>query len=216
MTTLARFLSGTTLIVLAHAAAAQDAPTIDVIHWLTAGAESQAVQVLAEAVEARGGIWIDSAAPGGGGVARASLMSRMAGGDPPGAAFLALGPEAIDLGQGGALRDVRSVAEQFGLDQLAQVMIDISTAGDGALYALPIGLETQNPMFFSPAAFAAAGVPVPQTWDELLASAPALQQADIIPIAVGAQGWQLGILLASVVVGTGGADTYRQIGRAHV
>ena len=99
MTTLARFLSGTTLIVLAHAAAAQDAPTIDVIHWLTAGAESQAVQVLAEAVEARGGIWIDSAAPGGGGVARASLMSRMAGGDPPGAAFLALGPEAIDLGQ---------------------------------------------------------------------------------------------------------------------
>ena len=211
MTTLAKFLSGTALILMAQTATAQDKPTVDVIHWLTAGAESKAVQVLAEAVEARGGVWVDSAAPGGGSDARASLMSRMAGGDPPGAAFLALGPEAIDLGKGGALRDVRAVADKFGLARAAKVMVDISTAEGGALYALPIGLETQNLMFVSPAAFAAAGVSVPKTWDEFLASAPALQKADIIPIAVGAQGWQLGILMAAVVVGTGGADTYRQV-----
>ena len=211
MTTLAKFLSGTALILMAQTATAQDKPTVDVIHWLTAGAESKAVQVLAEAVEARGGVWVDSAAPGGGSDARASLMSRMAGGDPPGAAFLALGPEAIDLGKGGALRDVRAVADKFGLARAAKVMVDISTAEGGALYALPIGLETQNLMFVSPAAFAAAGVSVPKTWDEFLASAPALQKADIIPIAVGAQGWQLGILMAAVIVGTGGADTYRQV-----
>lgn len=205
----ARFAAASALALAAQGALAQDAPTVDVIHWLTAGAESAAVQVLADAVEARGGVWVDSAAPGGGADARASLMSRMAGGDPPGASFLALGPEAIELGEGGALRDLREVAAANGLDTLAQVMVDISTAEDGALYALPIGLETQNLMFTSPAAFEAAGVAPPATWDEFLASAPALQEAGIIPIAVGAQGWQLGILLSSVIVGTGGADTYR-------
>lgn len=211
MKMLPRLLSSAAFVLLGQAASAQEAPSVDVIHWLTAGAESQAVQVLADAVEARGGVWVDSAAPGGGSDARASLMSRMAGGDPPGAAFLALGPEAIDLGQGGALRDVRSEAEKFGLDRQAKVMVDISTAPDGALYALPIGLETQNLMYYSPPAFAAAGVPVPATWNDFIAAAPALQKAGIIPIAVGAQGWQLGILLASVIVGTGGAETYRQV-----
>lgn len=145
----------------AGAALAQDGPTVDVIHWLTAGAESAAVQVLADAVEARGGTWVDSAAPGGGADARASLMSRMAGGDPPGASFLALGPEAIELGQGGALRDVRAVAEANGLDRIAPVMVEIGSAPDGALYALPIGLETQNLVFYSPEALEAAGVAMP-------------------------------------------------------
>lgn len=208
---LTRCLMLSSVLALASAATAQDAPTVDVIHWLTAGAESAAVQVLADAVTARGGTWIDSAAPGGGADARALLMSRLAGGDAPAAFFGALGPDAIELGTGGALRDVREIAAANGLDAVTPVMVDISTAPDGALYAIPIGLETQNLMFFSPAAFEAAGVAVPQSWDEFLAAAPALQEADIIPIAVGAQGWQLGILLSSVIVGQeGGAELYRQ------
>lgn len=197
------------LALLAGGAAAQDAPSVDVVHWLTAGAESAAVQILADEVEARGGEWIDSAAPGGGADARAMLMSRMAGGDPPGASFLALGPEAIALGEGGALRDVRAVAEEHGLDRVTPVMVEIATAEDGALYALPIGLETQNLMFTSPEALEAAGVEPPRSWQDVLDAAPALEEAGIIPVAVGAQGWQLGILLSSVIVGTGGADLYR-------
>lgn len=206
-----RLAASSMLALAAGAALAQDAPTVDVIHWLTAGAESAALQVLADEVEARGGVWIDSAAPGGGGDARTLLMSRVAGGDPPGASFLALGPEAIELGEGGALRDVHEVVAANGLDRLAPVMVDISTAPDGALYAVPIGLETNNLMFYSPTVFEAAGVAVPATWDEFLAAAPAITEAGFIPIAVGAQGWQLGIVLASLIVGTGGGDLYRQV-----
>lgn len=203
-------------MALGAGAAAQDAPGIDVVHWLTAGAESAAVQVLADEVEARGGAWIDSAAPGGGADARAMLMSRMAGGDPPGASFLALGPEAIALGEGGALRDVRSVAEEHGLGAITPVMVEVATAADGALYALPIGLETQNLMFTSPEALEEAGVAAPETWEQFLSeTAPALEEAGIIPIAVGAQGWQLGILFSSVVVGAGGAELYRSVVMEH-
>ena len=193
----------------ASAASAQDAPTVDVVHWLTAGAESQAMDVLASEFEARGGTYVDSAAPGGGSDASALMMSRIAGGNPPGVAFTALGPNAMELGAEGVLRDVRDVAEGQGLDQVAPVMVEISTGEDGALYALPIGLETQNFLWFSPPVLEAAGVEPPETWDDFLAAAPAIEEAGYIPIAVGAQGWQLGILFSSVVVGTGGADLYR-------
>ncbi|PVA05364.1 ABC transporter substrate-binding protein [Thalassorhabdomicrobium marinisediminis] len=202
-------MSGTAVAaLLSQGALAQDAPELDVIHWLTAGAEQAAIQVLADAVEARGGTWVDSAAPGGGADARAILMSRIAGGDAPGASFLALGPEAIELGEGGALRDLREIASQHGVENVAPVMVDISSTEDGSLYALPIGLETQNLMYYSPAAFEAAGVDMPQSWDDVIASADTLRDAGIIPVAVGAQAWQLGILFTSVVVGEGGSDLY--------
>ena len=209
-------LSGVALAVgLAGTASAQDAPELDVIHWLTAGAEAASIQVLADALEARGGTWIDSSAPGGGADARAMLMSRIAGRDAPGASFLALGPEAIELGEGGALRDVREVAEANGLDDIVPVMVDISSGPDGALYALPVGLETQNLMYYSPAAFDEAGVDVPDSWQAFLESAPAFEEAGIIPVAVGAQGWQLGILFTSVLVGSGGPELYRSAFAEH-
>ena len=207
---LAAGLAAASVVALPGGAAAQDAAELDVVHWLTAGSEGAAIQVLADALEARGVTWVDSAAPGGGADARAILMSRIAGGDPPGASFAALGPEAVDLGEGGALRDVREVAEANGLDDVVPVMVDISTGEDGALYAVPIGLETQNLMFRSPAAFEKAGVEAPDTWQAFLDAAPKLQEADVIPIAVGAQGWQLGILFTSVLVGTGGPEAYRR------
>lgn len=210
-----RLAAVSALSLAASGALAQDAASIDVIHWLTAGAESAAVQILADEVEARGGTWIDSAAPGGGADARALLMSRIAGGDAPGASFLALGPEAVDLGEGGALRDIRDVAEANGLDGIVPVMVEISSGEDGALYALPIGLETQNLMFYAPEAFEAAGVSLPESWDQFLADAPAIRDAGYIPIAVGAQGWQLGILFSSILVGSGGADLYRAVIMEH-
>lgn len=204
------------LTILASAPAfAQATPTVDVVHWLTAGAESASIAVLADAVEARGGQWIDSAAPGGGGDASALMMSRIAGGNPPGVSFLAMGPGALELGDQGVLRDVRDIAGQYGLDMVTPVMVDISTAPGGELYALPIGLETQNLMWYSPAVFEAAGVSVPESWDDFLASVPAIQEAGYIPIAVGAQGWQLGILFSSVIVGQGGSDLYRSAVMGH-
>ena len=211
MRTYGKLLGSVFAIAFGHGAVAQDAPQLDVVHWLTAGAEQEAIQVLADAVEARGAVWVDSAAPGGGADARAILMSRIAGGDAPGASFLALGPEAIELAEGGALRDVREVAAAHGLEYVAPVMVEISSTPDGGLYALPIGLETQNLMFYSPAAFAKAGVDVPKTWAEVISDGPTLKQAGIIPVAVGAQGWQLGILFTSVIVGTGGPDLYHRV-----
>lgn len=210
------FFAGSVLAILvATCAQAQEKPVVDVVHWLTAGAESAAIKVLADGVTQRGGTWIDSAAPGGGGDASAILMSRIAGGNPPGVAFLGMGPGALELGDEGALRDVTDIAKANGLDKVTKVMVDISTSKDGKLYALPIGLETQNLMWFSPKVFADAGVPMPKTWAEFLSQAEAIKAKGYIPMATGAQGWQLGILFSSVILDAGGADLYRSVVMDH-
>ena len=189
------------IATMAGLPASAQTPTADVVHWLTSGAESEAVKVLAKEFERRGGKWIDSAAPGGPGDAQAILMNRVAGGTPPGAAFLAMGRSAVQLGQSGVLRDIKGLAAANGADKTSEVMIKLSTDRDGALYALPIAIDTDNLAWFSKPVYDAAGLSYPKTWAEFLDQAKVLKQKGFIPIAVGAQGWQLGLLFNTILIG---------------
>lgn len=185
------------------------ADEVEVLHWLTGAAESEAIQVLVDGVEARGTTWVDLATPGGGSDARALFASRIAGGDPVGALFMSIGPEAIELGEQGVGRDVQDFAAENGL--IADVpgfALDIARGDDGALYALPVALETQNFMWYSIPAFAAAGLEPVTSWQGLIDAAPALREAGIIPLAVGAQGWQIDLLFMAVVASVAGTDGY--------
>lgn len=186
---------------LLNVPASAQQPTADVVHWLTSGAESEAVKLLAKEFERRGGKWIDSAAPGGPGDAQAILMNRVAGGTPPGVAFLAIGHSAVQLGQSGVLRNVKDLAAANGVGTTSEVMIKLSTDRDGALYALPIAIDTDNLAWFSKPVYDAAGLSYPKTWVEFLDQAKVLKQKGFIPIAVGAQGWQLGLLFNTVLLG---------------
>lgn len=183
-------------------------PTADVVHWLTAGAESEAVTILAKEYEKRGGKWIDSAAPGGPTDAQAMIMNRIAGGNPPGVAFLAIGHSAVELGKEGLLRDIKDVAAKNGLDVTSEVMIKLATDTDSAVYALPVAIETDNLAWFSKPVFDAAGLQFPKTWAEFLDQAKVLKEKGFIPIAVGAQGWQLSILFNSILLGEGGDEVF--------
>ncbi|WP_226781697.1 ABC transporter substrate-binding protein [Oceaniglobus trochenteri] len=190
------------------------AEEVEVVHWLTAGAESAAIQVLVDGVEARGTTWIDLATPGGGSDARALFSSRLAGGDPVGALFMSIGPEAIELGEQGVVRDVEGFAQEN--DLIASVpdfALDIARGSDGELFALPVALETQNFMWYSLPAFEAAGIEPATTWQGLIDAAPALKEAGIIPLAMGAQGWQIDILFTAVIASVAGPEKYLAIYR---
>ena len=58
----------------------------EVMHWWTSGGESAAIKVLADAYEAEGGSWKDSAVAGGSN-ARSAAINRMIGGSPTTAPF---------------------------------------------------------------------------------------------------------------------------------
>jgi glucose/mannose transport system substrate-binding protein len=184
------------------------ADEVEVIHWLSSAAESAAIQHVASKVEALGSTWVEIVTPGGGD-AQSLFASRVGGGDPPGAIFASIGREAIDLGGQGVLRDIRPLVDAEGLvASVPQFAIDIVSGENGELYAVPLAFETQNFMWYSIPAFAAAGVEPPTSWAEFLERAPALKEAGIIPIAIGAQGWQLGILHFSILGSLMGKERY--------
>lgn len=190
-------------------AAPAQANEVEVIHWLTTGAESAAIQQIADAVEALGTTWIEIVPPDHAAGANALFTSRIGGGNPPGGMFLSIGKQASDLGEQGVLRDISGfVADEGLIDTVPQFARDIAAGPDGELYAIPVAFETQNFIWYSTAAFDAAGIEPADSWAGFLEQAPALQEAGIIPIAVGAQGWQLNILHFSILASLVGTDGY--------
>lgn len=84
---------------------------------------------------------------------------------------------------------------------------------DAALYALPVKTTDRSTVWFSPAAFDAAGYAVPATWDELVAWADEVAAEGRTPLSVVAprgpgSGWALTDWVASLVLGGCGPGTY--------
>lgn len=202
-------LTAVAALIAGGMAASAQAEQVEVIHWLNTAAESAAIQHVADKVEALGSTWVEIVPPDGNTGAQALFASRIGGGDPPGAMFGSIGKQAQDLGEQGILRDIRAFADAEGLvDTVPQFALDIVSGPDGQLYAVPLAFETQNFIWYSVPVFAAAGLEPPATWAEFLEQAPTFSEAGIIPIAVGAQGWQLNILHFSILGSLLGKDRY--------
>jgi glucose/mannose transport system substrate-binding protein len=197
------------LLAITLGATATQANEVEVIHWLSSGAEAASVQAIADGVEALGTTWVEIVPPDHASGARALFASRIGGGNPPGGMFLSIGKEAVDLGAQGVMRDISGfVAEEGLIASLPQFAVDIASGPNGELYAVPVAFETQNVIWYSIPAFEAAGLEPPADWDDFLEQAPALQEAGIIPIAVGAQGWQINILHFSILTSLIGVDGF--------
>lgn len=192
---------------------AQSGPKVEVLHWLTAGAESAAINELAKGVAERGGVWVDLGTPGGGAAARTLLSTGLAGGNPPGVAFEGLGTVTGELAAQGVMRDISGYATEKGyLENVPEYALSMGRGEDKGpeIYALPVAFETQNFMWYSKPVFDAAGIEPPKTWDAFIEQAPNIQAAGFTPIAVGGQSWQINLLLNSIILGEGG-DYYESL-----
>ena len=193
----------------AGSASAQDL-TAEVIHWWTSGGESQAIAVIADEFEARGGTWIDTAIVGGSN-ARAAVLNRILGGDPPTAMQWNIGIDVIEIAEQGLLNDLSAMADAEGwLDVLPPLIVDHAVI-DGDFYAVPLNIHADNWMWYSTEIYDELGLAAPTTWDEFLQQAEVIQEAGYIPLALGGQPWQERILFSSVLVDIGGNDLYRSL-----
>ena len=101
-------LAATISLQFAGPAAATD---LEVIHWWTSKGKSAAVSQFAKAFDndGHGDHWVDSAIALGE-TARSTVMQRVLGGDPPGAAQFNPGRQYEELISGGKLLDLTDVA----------------------------------------------------------------------------------------------------------
>ncbi|WP_420858252.1 ABC transporter substrate-binding protein [Marivivens marinus] len=205
-------LLAATAIVSATSASAVD---LEVTHWWTSGGEAAAVAKFAEALNNNTDHnWIDGAIAGSGGTARPIIISRILGGDPMAATQLNHGRQAEELIEAGLMTDLTEVAEAEGWADIVNPssLLDACTY-EGRVYCVPVNIHSAQWIWISHGAFEKAGVPVPTNWDEFVAGAPALQEAGIVPLAMGQQGWQQSIAFGALAVGLAGVDTWLAVNR---
>ncbi|MBX9462506.1 MAG: ABC transporter substrate-binding protein [Aquamicrobium sp.] len=188
------------------------AAELEVTHWWTSGGEAAAVAEFAKAFDASGHKWIDGAIAGSGGTARPIMISRITGGDPMGATQFNHGRQAEELVEAGLMRDLTDIAEEGKWREVVHPssLLDSCTL-DGKIYCVPVNIHSQQWLWLSNAAFEKAGVPVPTNWEEYAAAAPALEEAGIIPLAVGQQPWQTTLAFQVLLTAIAGPDAYTKI-----
>lgn len=188
------------------------ATDLEVTHWWTSGGEAAAVAELAKAFDATGNHWVDGAIAGSGEVARPIMISRITGGDPMGATQFNHGRQAEELVEAGLMRDLTEVAtKEHWTDVIRPKSLLDSCTLDGKIYCVPVNIHSQQWLWLSNAAFEKAGVPVPKTWQEFVAAAPKLEEAGIIPLAMGQQPWQTTLAFQVLLVALAGPDVYNKV-----
>ncbi|WP_299869116.1 ABC transporter substrate-binding protein [uncultured Hoeflea sp.] len=189
-----------------------NAAELEVTHWWTSGGEAAAVAEFAKAFDATGNKWIDGAIAGGGGTARPIMISRITGGDPMAATQFNHGQQARELVEAGLMQDLTEVAERDGWkDFIYPSNLLDSCILDGRIYCVPVNIHSPEWLWLSNAAYEKAGVPVPTNWDEFVASAPKLEAAGIIPLALGNQPWQSNLAFGALQTAIGGLDLWKKV-----
>jgi glucose/mannose transport system substrate-binding protein len=180
------------------------AAEVEVIHWWTSGGEQAAVSVFASEFDALGGdSWVDTAIAGGEN-ARSATLQRILGGDPPGAAQFNPGRQYEELIEAGLLLDLTELAESEGwADVIRPASISEACLVDGKWWCVPVNIHSWNWAWASIPAFEQAGVELPTSFDDFLEKAPKLQEAGIIPFAIGGESWQIngafGVIQTSLI-----------------
>ncbi|KIC51016.1 ABC transporter substrate-binding protein [Tateyamaria sp. ANG-S1] len=185
---------------------------LEVTHWWTSGGEAAAVSEFAKAFDATGNTWVDGAIAGSGGTARPIIISRILGGDPMGATQLNHGRQAEELIEAGLMTDLTELAEAEGWTDLVNppALLDACTY-EGRIYCVPVNIHSWQWLWLSHDAFAQIETPVPSNWTEFAAAAPKLEEAGIVPLAMGQQGWQQNGAFGVMTIAIAGLETWRKV-----
>lgn len=206
----AAFAATAALTIAGPAGAAE----LEVTHWWTSAGEAAAVAEFARVFEEEtGNKWVDSALSGSGTGANPVIISRILGGNPMGATQMNTGRDAQPLIEAGLMRDLTDIADEM---KIRDFYVDESLLEpctyEGKIYCFPVNIHSWDWLWLSTAAYEKIGQPVPTTWDEYVASWPALKEAGILPFGL-ASGWPIAGVPGVLMAGIGGTDLVMAINR---
>jgi glucose/mannose transport system substrate-binding protein len=180
----------------------------EVIHWWVSGSEAAALKVVIDEFQAGGDTWIDTPVETSY-QAKTAAISRLFAGQPPTVVQWHVGPAIRDLHAEGLLNDIQDLAEEHAWKKVLPEVIWKHITIDGRMVVAPLTLHGANWLWANKSVLEKAGVGMPVTWEEFHRIAPVLRKAGIIPLALGGQAWQEGLLFGNVMLAEGGPDFYR-------
>jgi glucose/mannose transport system substrate-binding protein len=193
---------------------ATEESTVEIFSWWTAGGELDGLQALFEHFQRTNPhVRIENAVvEGGAGVnAQSELEWRMSNADPPDS-FQVHAGEELNAGwvATDAVEPVTWLFEEQGWSQVLPPGLLEILSHDGELWAVPLNIHRANVLWYNRAAFAAASLDAPETWQAVLDAAPALQANGVVPIALGNEdGWTLTQWFETLLLAELGVEGYR-------
>ena len=185
---------------------------VEVFSWWTRGRESAGldalVQVLARKqpeirfVNAASAVESDADA-------QAALVERLLAGSPPDSWQAPVGGNTVaKFAQSGYLEPLNFLYVQRGWEQAFPAGLLRLLESNGNRYSLPVSVHRTNVLWYRPDLLAAAGIPQPETLDDLLLALETLRGAGMeAPLALGEQ-WTILHLWETVLLASLGPDAY--------
>lgn len=173
-------------------------------NW-SAPAELGALDVIRQAFIAQGGIWKDITIAHDTG-ADIPLINMLTGGNPPDVFIENNVGLRRELIKQGLLHDFTALYNSLGVDKYIAPAVKEAMVVDGKVVSIPLGIHIVGTVFWNTAAAKKAGVN-PKSWkslEDMFADFPKIRKAGLVPLAIGAQKWQLEYLLESMVVQVSG------------
>ncbi|SMY06241.1 ABC transporter substrate-binding protein [Flavimaricola marinus] len=174
-------------------------------------AEVAALNVLHEAVAEKGINWIDITIPHDTG-SSVSLLNLVIGGQPPNIFSENNTGVYRDLTEMGLGRDMTAAFEESGALEHFSDAVRHAITIDGEIRKMPLGVHIDGMVYYNLEVAEAAGVD-PTSWgslDDMLADFDKITEAGYVPLAVGAQQWQIGYLTHALMATLAGPEIYNQ------
>ena len=191
-----------------EAPAATDAAIGELVvfnNW-SSEAEIGALNVVRNAFQAQGGKWTDITIAHDTG-ASIPLINMLTGGNPPDVFIESNAGLRRELFEQGLLHDFTAYYNSLGIDEYIPPAVKDAMTVDGKILSAPLAIHIVGTVFWNVAAAKKAGVN-PESWnsmDAMFGDFAKIREAGIIPLAIGAQKWQLEYLLGSMMVQVSGS-----------
>lgn len=192
-------------LMLGVASSAASAAELVIYHGWSSPAEVAALNVLKTGLEGKGHTWTDLAIPHNSG-ASVSLINLITGGNPP-TVFMEANPAIYrDLKGMGMGQPLTEFFASNGITENLPSAVINSITVDGDIVKIPTAIHIDGMIYYNKEVAAKAGV-VPEEWtdlDDMFADFDKITAAGFIPIAIGAQEWQIGYLTHALAASLGG------------
>ncbi|MDX2005437.1 MAG: ABC transporter substrate-binding protein [Meiothermus sp.] len=168
-------------------------------------AELGALNVIRQAFIAQGGKWKDITIAHDTG-ASIPLINMLTGGNPPDVFIENNVQLRRELFKQGLLHDFTAYYNSLNIDKFVPPAVKEAMMVDGKVLSAPLGIHIVGTIFWNTAAAKKVGVN-PNSWkslEEMFADFPKIRKAGLIPLAIGAQKWQLEYLLQSMLAQVSG------------
>lgn len=189
---------------------------VEIFSWWTGAGEEEGLLALIELFEEEHpDINVENAAVAGGAGtnAKAVLATRMQGNDPP-STFQVHGGEELNKSWVAAdkMEPLNDFYEENNwMDKYPEELIDL-VSDDGNIYSVPVNVHRGNPVFYNMEVFEEHDIDIPTTFDEFFEAADKLDDAGVIPLALGdKESWPATQIFENILLGVLGPDDYQKL-----